>query len=282
MTFKATDPILLLEADQPSSSDIFRWSLFKLKGAATELGIRSYDLTRDRVANRVHAPDIIQYIEAPVIAYGSIQFIRALKVPHVAYGWTGTDWASTSANIPRQLLLNSDHVMTTWGDLSDNFHYWLERIDPLGLFVRPNSDKKIFAGIPIPRKDFEHVINATNQTTSVQRDTICVLSSIKKIHAEYRFFIVDRKVVASSSYYSNWQPMSLQSKPPEDAVRMAEIVSQLDWQPDSAYTVDVAVLGDNSSRIVELNSFCCSGFYHSDTTAILKAVVSQAIRDFNP
>lgn len=270
---RVNEAALLLEQPQGLNEN-FDVSLRKMISAASELGTEIIFGKRERIRNTITFSKSLDPA-IPLVAYGSIQFIRNLSVPHFAYGWSGTDWANVASRIPRNWLLNDDYVMTSWGDLESNFDWWSDKLDSTGLFIRPNSDKKVFAGQPIPRDDASIALPAIRNLTSVMPETICVASSIKYDFTEYRFFIVNRKIVGMSPYSSqNTNPVV-----PAVAIDFVNLLCQLDWQPDSCYVIDVAVLADNTARLIEYNSMCCSGVYDCEVGPIIQAVLDQSIRD---
>jgi len=279
----ANNVVFAIESPQHYLNPEFSNNLDRFGEAVKSLGINYAYIPRNIINNFYDIPEYCVVGDPIVIAYGSIQFVRGLKIPHFAYGWSGTDWASTSAHIPRHILINSDYNITTWSDLKLNFLWWMERFDSIGLFVRPVSDKKTFAGTTIPRTNYDNYMRALEQTSSVLPETLCVISSIKHLVAEYRFWVVDREIVSSSEAYgpsSFFVPVA--NVVPDHIYKFATTITKLDWQPDSCYTLDVGVMKDGSLGVMELNSFCTAGFYDADLVPIVKAVVRQAIRDHNP
>lgn len=276
-------PAILLETPEEKSSEVFVASIRRVQEAAEQLEVPVFFSNRDPIERDVWVDPELR--GRPVIAYGSVQFIRDIKDPIFpgAYGYAGTDWLTMTAHVPRKWLLNSDFMMTSWGDLKRNFEWWSDKVDPKGLFVRPSSDKKVFAAQVIPRSDWQFELNQLDALSSVMPETLCVVSPVHAFGEEYRFWIVDRKVVGSS-YYPTYGVTWTEHKPfPDQKLReLADKVAQLEWQPDACYTVDLTCDSNGNPKIVEMNSFCCSGVYDSDFVTILEAVVDQSSRDFYP
>ncbi|MNV16218.1 hypothetical protein D3C71_1069730 [compost metagenome] len=185
--------------------------------------------------------------------------------------------------MPRSWLLNSDHMMTTFADLEYDFEWWSKIVDPIGLFIRPSSDKKIFPAQIVPTQFWRQEMPYIRQLSSVMPETLCVVSGIKTVGDEFRFWIVDRQVVGESFYLNAGSYMRARTVAvPQDARDLAWEVARMEWQPDSCYVVDICCRTEYEPAIVEMNSFCSAGVYNSDTGRILQAVVDQAIRDYYP
>jgi hypothetical protein len=57
----------------------------------------------------------------------------------------------------------------------------------------------------------------------------------------------------------------------------AQALAATPWRPDEVFMLDVCESGDGL-RIVELNSFSCSGLYACDLPAVVAAVSEAATR----
>lgn len=283
---KLIRPAILLEAPAESSSDTFTASIRKVQAAAETLGLYVSFSRRDPIENEVWVEPELR--GRPVIAYGSIQFVKAIKEPIYpgAYGFNGTDWLTMSAHVARTDLLNAQFQMTSWGDFTRHYEWFATNFvgkimtGKQGLFVRPSSDKKIFPAQVVWVDNYLEDITNIERFSSVISETLCVVSEVCDFGTEYRFWIVNRKVVGYSAYPTFGKPMGKVEEPPKSIIKMAENVAKHEWQPDSCYTVDLALNYLNYPKIIEMNSFCCAGVYDSEFTTILEAVVDQAMRDF--
>lgn len=130
------------------------------------------------------------------------------------------------------------------------------------MFIKPSSDLKGFtAGIIQPNQTIKDYIYTTSRQASWLEETILV-SPIKSIHSEYRFFIIDREVVASSRYRlmneSATSPII-----PKEVLEKAHELSKL-YQPDRVFTMDLALLENEKIEIMEYNCFNGSGTYKAN------------------
>lgn len=102
---------------------------------------------------------------------------------------------------------------------------------------------------------------------------LIVVSSVKEITSEFRFFIVNNEVVGSSQYLDSGYYF-LSNKIPTPATELANFVSTFHWQSDKAYVCDIAML-ENCPKIIELNAFSASDFYLCDVVNILKKMEAK-------
>ena len=70
-------------------------------------------------------------------------------------------------------------------------------------FIRPTEDRKIFAGQIVTKGEFDvwvtNTLNAHKDGyTTLTPDTEVIVSEVKNIHSEWRFFVVDGKIVTGS------------------------------------------------------------------------------------
>lgn len=285
--------LFILESPDSHSSQVFVEQISKVRSALLDPRLSSkihlFECCRDRINQVTPIPDWAK--DYPCVVYGSLQFNRDIKEPIFpgSYGIANTDWLSMAANYPRDGLFNSDYTLGVWADIYDNFGYYsslmLSRHSygygarKPGLFIRPASSKKVFSGQVVKNtKDMD----ALKDISSAMDDTLCVVANPKSVGSEYRFFIVDNKVVAETVYSYNHTALWLPTSVDAGARKLADHIAMLKWQPDSCYCVDITYGSNSEAQVVELNSFSSAGVYNADAVALLSAVVDQALRDFGP
>ena len=109
---------------------------------------------------------------------------------------------------------------------------------------------------------------------SLQRDAgkneIVIVSPIQTIISEYRIVVVNRKVVTGCQYMKNeW--MQLSTECPTEALQLAQLIADHQYQPDPAYVVDVAQTLDGY-KVIELNAFSTADWYACDISKIILAI----------
>ncbi len=219
-----------------------------------------------------------------VVIYGSINFVKQ----HLHHGFIPGAYLQEQAmncigyipNIDNtSLLANENHVFALFKDFKNRKEFFYNIFQTNKVFIRPNCGFKTFTGLPIHIDDFDYEINTLEKLTSVSNDTLILVSSCKKISSEYRFFIVNREVIAGSQYKLN-EELYVSKKYPKEAYDIAVEMAKNIWQPDIAYVCDVGIINDEP-KIIELNSFSCSGFYACNIDDIINAVDKAAIKEYN-
>lgn len=138
-------------------------------------------------------------------------------------------------------------------------------------FIRPNEDTKSFTGLVTTFSEFKEMANnAVGGTPYFQNESLILVSKPKRIEKEWRNFIVDGTVVASSRYCVNRQRSIDNSDTPCDMIRFAEECCK-EFTPHDVFVMDVA-LCEGQYYIVECNCFNDTGFYDHDIFSVVKSV----------
>lgn len=231
-------------------------------------------------------------IENPVVFYGSTSLQRQVInhgkfVPGV---WSGPNF-DYMLHIEKygKKMLNHDAKVYAFKDIP--------AFDGV-MFMRPVHDTKSFTGTLIGSDEFEtwknNVLGVagwnqnaeyegfmdTWKSSVMTPETETMVCSPKNVRYEYRFFVVGGKVCTGSLYHVNDRLVKRNAD--ADDIVLDKYVrefaqSQVDiWQPADAFVMDIGVLEDDRGlydfRIVEINSFNCSGIYECDERAIIRAV----------
>jgi hypothetical protein len=163
-------------------------------------------------------------------------------------------------------LLNYDSEVCRFADINPGYNPF---------FVRPCEDRKVFSGQVIDKANFEVWKRHTDQAsysgyTTLTPDTMVAVSPLKAIHAEWRFFVVDGKIVTGSLYKRGDRVIHLPLLHREDAELFAEKMVEK-WQPDRAFVMDVA-LTDDGHKVIEYNCLNSAGFYKANVAKIVTAI----------
>lgn len=122
------------------------------------------------------------------------------------------------------------------------------------VFVRPDSVDKSFSGKLVDRNAFVDLL----QPHANDPTLLVMVSEPQPIRFEWRLFVQRGRVFASSQYRLNGQT-NVASDVPVTVIDFAEnVLAQTTWRPDPLFVVDVCDSNDEL-KIVELNSFSCSG-----------------------
>lgn len=153
------------------------------------------------------------------------------------------------------------------------------------MFIRPVDDSKAFTGTVVSRDEFNEwknkVASMDDDHYSSFGDTIIQIARLKKIYAEYRFWIVNQRVVTSSLYkrgddviYSSQVDRHVHNfviKILRTKDRMMEPTLKVEntgWAPNDAFVLDVCET-DEGMKIVEINTLNSAGFYACNMTNLV-------------
>jgi len=205
------------------------------------------------------------------IPYGSTLFTN------IAYDlkWKGLHFDLNTFNYGaaiqnRDDMLNEDLILK----LSAAITFLRTRPENDEWFIRPSEDLKQFSGQVIQAKECaDWLTDAMNCDSSgsyhLSADTMVVLAEPRNIQAEWRWFIVDGKIVDGAMYRFNNQ---LVKKHELEADVIAEAQQLADgWLPDSCCVMDTALV-DDKLYVVEFNTINSSGMYNHDTRKIFTAL----------
>lgn len=242
-------------------------------------------LERFKLPYSVHKviPFIGELVPAPepkdekVICLGSYSMRHAAK----KFGWNPGVYDLEPVNFQVQLshwgdlMLNADSVVTTFADAK------FEDI----AFIRPIEDSKIFAGRVFDWAEFtewQHKVCVLGEDygNSLTKNTLVQVCNLKKIYAEYRFWVVNTQIVSYSLYkrgdrviYSSDVDMHVK-RFADQVVRHGDITLSMRtsaWQPHRAYVLDVCETNEGM-KVVEINTLNAAGFYAGNVQDIIMAL----------
>jgi hypothetical protein len=166
----------------------------------------------------------------------------------------------------RPHLLNGD---ATIADVRTGLGWWSK--DPI--FIKPGSDLKLFAGVVIePYTTLREELDKTGWDGAISEYDRIIIAPIKKILYEWRLFVVNGMVVASSQYKRHGK-IEHDVRVPGYVIREAESFLIPLYKPDPvAFVMDVCLTDDGDIKIVEYNCINCSGFYQADVAELAYAL----------
>jgi hypothetical protein len=204
------------------------------------------------------------------LAYGSTLFI---KLGH-ELGWKGVYFDYDNFNYEtsvkhRSDMLNDDIILS-----ASEVIPMLESSTVDTWFIRPALDLKHFNGQVIDRLECISWLKdamecASSGSYQIGPDLKIVLAQPKNIQAEWRWFIVNGKVISGAMYRCHGQLVKnreLDQTVIDEAIQLAN-----DWLPHRNCVMDTALV-DGKLYVVEFNCINGSGFYGHDVSAIFKAL----------
>lgn len=187
--------------------------------------------------------------------------------------------------------INFEIQRAHWGDMMLNFDAEVVQFKDVHWtgdeprFIRPIEDSKVFAGRVFEWEEFRNwqrnvCVLELDYGDSLMPTTLVQVCTPKNIYAEYRFWIVDAKIVTSSLYKRGNK--IVYSKDVDSRIynfvhgvlRHGDITLSMQnngWQPHRAYVLDVCETPEGM-RIVEINTINASGFYAGNVMEIMMAL----------
>ncbi|MGN4128096.1 ATP-grasp domain-containing protein [Lysinibacillus sphaericus] len=136
-------------------------------------------------------------------------------------------------------------------------------------FIRPTGNTKLFSGMTVTKKDFLDWQERENKEGSPYIGQALMIAPLQRIKVEYRFFVVNQKVITGSSYKVG-NKLDSSRKPSAEIVRYAEQIVDK-FQLAKAFVIDVAET-DKGLKVVEYNNINTSGLYGCDEVAFVRAI----------
>lgn len=178
------------------------------------------------------------------------------------------------------------HQLKHWGDEMLNADSVVSRFEEVvfteeEMFARPVQDSKVFAGGVFSKTDFEEwqrkvCVLEEDYGNSLTKNTLVQVSRLKKIHAEYRFWIVKQEIVTASLYKRGRSVIYASEVDERIFTYVRKILNTKDrkesplsfagndgWAPHDAFVIDVAETAEGL-RVVEINTINSCGFYAAD------------------
>ena len=202
-----------------------------------------------------------------VVCFGSYSMRHTAK----AQGWTPGVYDLFDRNFHAQLA--------HWGERMLNFD---SRILPFKdvprltqpTFLRPIDDSKFFSGkvfMPEVFNDWQHKVVdlGHDHGTSLSGETLVQICHPKTIHGEYRFWIVNGRIVTRSMYKRGDQV--IYSSEVDDRFDRFVMACVAAWQPHRAFVIDVCDTPEGM-KIVEINTINSAGFYAGNVQSLVLAL----------
>jgi len=246
-----------------------------LSQAAIELGHTVY--RTKYVPFRLLPDNEIPFREGScTITYGTVQFCRQIEkhfgrmwMPGMYFNRNVKSFVRFAVQLGDELL-NSDYTILPYGEVKRRF------VNQEAMFIKPESGLKEFTGQVLNYKeDFDKL----SSHAPIDDTTLCVIATPKNIKAEFRYVICEKEVITGSEYrWDDVLDVRRDTHPVCDA--MANKIAKADWQADTVYVCDVALLHDDTAKVIELNAFSSSGLYACDTYKIVEAVSRAAMKEY--
>jgi hypothetical protein len=215
-------------------------------------------------------------LDACIVFRGSLQLMRHIQRTR---RWKPGGWCSF-ANLACStyyahfgpFLLNRDYTLLSVAEaarLTDTL--FARHAANNHLFVRPDGVEKSFAGALADKFTFTRTISAL----SFDPTALILVARPRQVLHEWRLIVANDRVIAGSQYRTE-DGVEVEPGCPDEVVAFARsILEKVDWRPDPLFAMDVCN-SEDGLRLVELNSFSCSGHYLADLRPVVEAASTVA------
>lgn len=166
-------------------------------------------------------------------------------------------------------MMNKDALITT---LEHASHFWDS------FFMRPLSDTKQFSGQVFTWGEFEAwrakviALDGESTFTALGKNDMVVMAPLVKILAEYRFYVIDGKVITGSMYKLG-NKVFYSAQVNEAVYAFAQQMADL-WCPNRAFDLDIFET-EEGFKVGEINAINSAGFYACDMGKFINAIESM-------
>ena len=101
------------------------------------------------------------------------------------------------------------------------------------------------------------------------------MSSPREIDKEWRFVVVDGKVVTGCQYKDGAR-LDYQPHYDDQAYELATSVASVDYEPDPVWVMDICKTSDGNYHLLEIGGFSFADLYACDMKTVVSAVSAAA------
>lgn len=217
-----------------------------------------------------------------VITYGSLNLIKLIQRTKKWIPGTWCNFANFCCSryftFYGELLLNNKYIMMPLQELSRRKS---EIYDMFGdpIFIRPDKGDKSFGGECVLENYFDCAYGLMDAQTLYESPLILVSKSFD-IKREWRFFIANHEVITGSQYKALGEKDIQLVSNDQECWKYADIVAKTVWHPDPIFAIDICEIADGF-KVLEINSFSCSGFYDCDIDALVESANKLAMQEWD-
>jgi hypothetical protein len=227
----------------------------------------------------------------PVVFQGAISVVKVFQQHRdrwqlnlSPFAWFDFDQFTCHSYYSRwgQWLINKNYILMPLGDLPRNRDRIYSMFDSDVVFIRPDSNDKLFTGQVVEKGDFDRWMNWAYTEGEVP-DAVVVVAEARNLEAEWRLVMSGSlseykyEVIAGSRYRAG-DKLDVERGYPEEAAVVA-IEACKKWAPHELFVLDIGKTADGYG-IVECGSINCAGLYDCDLVPVVKAMSEQAAADW--
>lgn len=216
-----------------------------------------------------------------VIFCGTFPLMRQIQLHHrwVPGGWCNAPEFDCERYYPilgRHLLNHPCRMLTIDEAVGDADPLFREFGRDGRVFVRPCAVQKTFVGRCVDRTEFVDALRSAAYAGGK-----VLVAAPRRVRREWRLVVSRRAAVAASQYREDGATAVEPGCPTEVRAFAEAVLAATPWEPDPIFMLDVCEAGDDDERapgfrVLELNSFSCSGLYRCDPDAVVAAAAALA------
>jgi hypothetical protein len=224
------------------------------------------------IAGSEHVP-----FDACVVFRGSLPLMRHIQASR---RWRPGGWCSfanlacsTYYSYFGPFLLNREYTMLPVAEaarLTDSL--FARHGNGEVVFVRPDSVDKSFTGTVADKFSFLQTIAGA----AFDPTTLILVARPKRLSYEWRLVVAGDNAIAGSQYRTGKVAEVVAGCPDEVKAFAATVLEQVEWRPAPLFIMDICD-SEEGLRLLELNSFGCSGHYLADLEVVVEKA-SEAAR----
>jgi hypothetical protein len=240
--------------------------------AVQELGHAVVDIKYRPFGGTDYSP--LDEVKGPLVFFGSLNMIRDFQsrnLPFKPFAWC--DWYKMSCKCYyarySSNIVQEQHEFIELGKLEaekDRLFSVFGEDDKI--FIRPDQNDKCFIGTLVKSNMFDTFMRCVT-ACEPPMDTLCVVSTPKRIDKEWRFVIADKKVIAGSLYYDD-HCLTMDGNYDMLAAEFAEKMCEI-WTPDPMFIMDIALV-NGEYKIMEIGPVNGAGLYKCEILPVIKAM----------
>lgn len=203
--------------------------------------------------------DVVSHPDLTLMTSGAFFDLKKLSFEYYSSYWG-------------KYMLNQDNVITTYSELIRRKDFFYKILgEQNAIFVRPVSNDKVFTGRLIYREMFDKDIR--NMGCSVEqnfsKNMMVVVAAPINVEKEWRFAIINKKVVASTLYNVKGLHNEQEGCDNADVIALANEIASDEWQPDDIYALDICITKGGGVKMLEIGSLNSAGWYKMDVGNII-------------
>lgn len=221
----------------------------------------------------------IEFVGRDYIPYGSTLLTTLISN---GYNWKGLFFDLERFNYRASIknrndMLNDDMIVS----VKDAIEFLRRNENKKDWFIRPSHDLKQFSGQVIEAVECANwledaMLCDSSGSYKLDESTDVVLSAPLNIQAEFRWFVVDNKVVSGSMYRCRNQ-FRKERIIDSDMIKEAQTFADK-WLPSPCCVMDLALV-DDEVKVIEFNCINSSGFYDNNIYDIFKSLYDYCIKE---